>query len=65
LLHRFEQLHGTDMARLREHLAAGECDAAHAVAHNLKGIAGLLGAKRITLLASELVQPSFVLSVLT
>lgn len=54
LLDRFVQLHGEDMMRLREHLAKGESDAAHVVAHNLKGIAGLIGARNVASLASEI-----------
>ncbi|OHC69030.1 MAG: hypothetical protein A2045_04020 [Rhodocyclales bacterium GWA2_65_20] len=51
----FVTLHAQDMARLREQLAAGGHDAAHVVAHNLKGIAGLIGARRIAALADEIV----------
>jgi len=56
LLKRFLTQHGQDMRRLREHLAAGEHDAAHVVAHNLKGIAGLVGARTVAALAGEIVQ---------
>jgi len=56
LLGRFVKLHGRDMAQLREHLAADEHDAAAVVAHNLKGIAGLIGARRIAALAGDIVQ---------
>lgn len=55
LLQKFVVLHSQDIALLREHLAAGEHYAAHAIAHNLKGIAGLIGAKRIEFFASEIV----------
>jgi HPt (histidine-containing phosphotransfer) domain-containing protein len=55
LLQKFVAMHGQDVALLREHLAAGEHYAAHAIAHNLKGIAGLIGARRIELIASEIV----------
>lgn len=56
LLNKFVKMHGQDISLLREHLAAGEFYAAHAIAHNLKGIAGLIGARRIESLASEMVQ---------
>lgn len=56
LLDKFVKLHGQDISLLREHLAAGEHYAAHAIAHNLKGIAGLIGAKRVESLATEMVQ---------
>ena len=56
LLNKFVKLHGQDISLLREHLAAGEFYAAHAIAHNLKGIAGLIGARNIESLASEMVQ---------
>ena len=52
----FVTLHGQDMTRLREHLAGGEHDAAHVVAHNLHGIAGLMGARHVAALASGIVQ---------
>ena len=56
LLDKFVKLHGQDISLLREHLAAGENYAAHAIAHNLKGIAGLIGARQVESLASEMVQ---------
>ncbi|OIR16336.1 autoinducer 2 sensor kinase/phosphatase LuxQ [mine drainage metagenome] len=56
LLIKFVKLHGQDISLLREHLAAGEFYAAHAIAHNLKGIAGLIGARRVESLADEMVQ---------
>jgi len=56
LLGRFVTMHGDDMTKLGAHLAAGEHDAAHAVAHNLKGISGLLGVQRVESLATEIVQ---------
>ena len=55
LLQKFVVLHGQDISLLREHLAAGEHYAAQAIAHNLKGISGLIGAKRIELLAADIV----------
>ena len=54
-LKRFVQAHGQDMELIRTHLANGDRDAAHVVAHNLKGIAGLLGAQQISTLVSEIV----------
>jgi HPt (histidine-containing phosphotransfer) domain-containing protein len=56
LLNRFLAQHSQDMPQLRKHLAAGERDAAHGIAHKLKGIAGLIGARRILSLASEIAQ---------
>lgn len=54
LLDKFVKMHGRDITLLQEHLAAGEYFAAHTMAHNLKGIAGLIGAKQIESLATEL-----------
>ncbi|MGE5472378.1 MAG: response regulator [Bacteroidota bacterium] len=56
LLCRFVDLHGEDMAQLSTLIAAGDRDAAHGIVHQLKGIAGLLGARRIEPLATELVK---------
>ena len=56
LLDRFVEQHGRDMALLRRHLAAGEDAAAHKLAHNLKGISGLIGARQIERLSTELLQ---------
>ena len=55
LLDKFVTLHGRDMTLLREHLAVGDHSAARSLAHNLKGISGLIGAKQVELLATELV----------
>jgi len=55
LLQKFVVSHSQDISLLREHLAAGEHFAAHAIAHNLKGTAGLIGAKRIESLCAEIV----------
>jgi two-component system sensor histidine kinase/response regulator len=55
LLHRFVEMHGGDMTLVREHVAAGEHHAAEGVAHRLKGIAGLIGAKQVEALSTELV----------
>lgn len=54
LLNRFVKGQGQEIAQLREHLAAGDKEAAHVIAHNLKGIAGLVGATRIAGLASDI-----------
>lgn len=54
LLHRFADMHGADMARLRAHMTAGEHEEARTVAHNLKGIAGLLGARHVAAHASDI-----------
>ena len=50
----FIETHCQDMARLSEHLAAGNEEATEVIAHQLKGIAGLIGAKRIASLAGEI-----------
>lgn len=55
LLH-FVQLHAHDMARFRAHLLTGERDAALGVVHQLVGIAGLIGAQRISSLATQIHQ---------
>ena len=44
------------MTRLQGHLAVFDAHAAEVLAHNLKGIAGLLGAKRIASIAHDIVQ---------
>lgn len=54
LLDKFVKLHGRDMVQLRAYLAAGDHSAARSLAHNLKGISGLIGAKQVELLATEL-----------
>nr|WP_242508778.1 PAS domain-containing protein [Rhodocyclus purpureus] len=56
MLQRFSTEKREDIGRLRAHLAAGANEAARALAHDLKGIAGLLGARRIATLADELAQ---------
>ncbi len=56
LLDRFVKLHVNDMAQMRDHLAAGDRHAAEAIVHKLKGIAGLIGAREVESLATELVQ---------
>jgi len=53
-LNRFVKLHSRDMAQLREHVVSGEHHAAHAIAHNIRGIAGVIGARRMASLATEL-----------
>lgn len=55
-LERFVRLHGNDMARLREHLDSGECDLACDVARNVRGIAQLIGARRVALRTAELLR---------
>ncbi len=55
LLNRFLKMHGQDMARLREYLSSGQHNAAEVVVHSLKGIADLIGARRVALLANEIV----------
>lgn len=55
LLQRFIKLHRQDFDQLRQYLAGADRDAAHSVVHQMKGIAGLLGAVRIEALATEIV----------
>ncbi|HEX8962251.1 MAG TPA: response regulator [Rhodocyclaceae bacterium] len=55
LLHRFATLHGQDMRRLEEHLAHGRHEDARKLAHDLKGIAGLVGARALAQLANDIV----------
>jgi PAS domain S-box-containing protein len=53
---RFATGHAEDMSRLCMHLASGKREAARGLAHNLKGMAGLIGATRIALLAGAIEQ---------
>jgi PAS domain S-box-containing protein len=53
---RFATGHGEDMSLLCRHLAAGDREAARGLAHNLKGIAALIGATRIASLAGDIEQ---------
>lgn len=55
-MERFVRLHGNDMARLRRHFLAGECELACCLAGNMKDIAQLIGARRIAKLANELMR---------
>ncbi|MEF8697842.1 MAG: ATP-binding protein [Candidatus Accumulibacter sp. UW26] len=55
-LNRFVALHAEDMLQLRAHLQAGRRTEAIGVAHNLVGIASLIGAHHVASLASEIVQ---------
>ena len=54
LLQRYADMHEGDMARLRQHLAAGDGDATRRVLHQLMGSSGFIGAKRIAALAAEI-----------
>jgi CheY-like chemotaxis protein/HPt (histidine-containing phosphotransfer) domain-containing protein len=54
LLNRFAQLHGRDMARLRECLSIGDSEAAQHISHQLIGIAGLIGAGPVAALAKQI-----------
>ena len=54
LLRRYVDLHQEDMARLRQHLASGEAEAARRIVHQLHGSSGFVGAKRIAALVSEI-----------
>ena len=56
LLDKFVKVHGRDIALLREYLESEEHYAAQAIAHNLKGNAGLIGARQIELIATEMEQ---------
>jgi two-component system sensor histidine kinase/response regulator len=46
--------HGEDMTRLRERMAAGDCDEARRIAHTLKGTSANLGATDVQALAAAL-----------
>ena len=48
-------MHQDDLKDLRRCLTSGDRDGAHAIAHRLKGIAGLIGAWRVESLAGEFV----------
>ncbi len=52
----FAKMYGNSMTALRAHLQAGDHGAAQAVAHDLKGIAGLMGLDRIASLAHRIEQ---------
>ena len=54
LLDRFIQTNSHDVAWLCRHLATGEHEAALALVHSLKGVAGFVGARRIATLAGEI-----------
>jgi two-component system sensor histidine kinase/response regulator len=54
LLRRFATEHGEDMTHLRAYVASGDPKRAEMVAHNLKGVAGNLGATEVQRLATEL-----------
>jgi two-component system, sensor histidine kinase and response regulator len=55
-LRRFLSLHGQDMTQLRRLVTAGDREAAHILAHQLKGIAGMIGAWQVASLANEIGQ---------
>ena len=54
LLRQFAENHQGDLQTMRDRLAAGDRDSARAIAHNLKGAAGMLGATSAQRLAAEL-----------
>jgi HPt (histidine-containing phosphotransfer) domain-containing protein len=54
LLRLYLDSHQTDMAWLRERLAAGEREEARRIAHSLKGASGALGAVAVQALSAEL-----------
>ena len=54
LLERFVRTNKADVQRIVQHLEAGDVLAARTLAHNVKGIAALVGAQRIAQLASDL-----------
>ncbi|MBK5914721.1 PAS domain-containing protein [Rhodocyclus purpureus] len=56
LLEKFVDNNSDAMLRLRAHLAAGDRTAALALAHDLQGIAGFIGARRVAALANEIGQ---------
>jgi two-component system sensor histidine kinase/response regulator len=56
LLSRFIAMHGNDIPTLRSHLTAGAREAAHEITHKLRGISGLIGARCMADLATELAQ---------
>jgi two-component system sensor histidine kinase/response regulator len=55
-LHRFVSVHADDIGQLRQHLDAGRRSEALLIAHNLAGIASLIGARELASLASDLVR---------
>ena len=54
LLHAFAEAHGQDMQRVQDLLAEGNIRAARLLAHNLKGLAGTLGAREVAERAGQL-----------
>ena len=54
LLQKFADSHGQDAVQLRQHLAAGEQEAARQIAHGLKGVAGTLGILAVQRLATTI-----------
>jgi two-component system sensor histidine kinase/response regulator len=54
LLARIVATRASDVARLREALAAHDADTARALAHNLKGVAATMGATTLSRLAANL-----------
>jgi len=54
LLRLFATSHGADMALVGEQAAAGQFDDARRLAHNLKGVAAMLGARRLADQAARL-----------
>ena len=54
LLRRYLDTHEGDMARLGACLAAGDREGARSIAHQLKGVSGLIGAARVAALAGDI-----------
>jgi len=54
LLRRYAVEHASDMAKLRERLAAGDLPEVRRLAHSLKGVSGNLGATQVQQRAAEL-----------
>ncbi|HTY98193.1 MAG TPA: Hpt domain-containing protein, partial [Rhodocyclaceae bacterium] len=54
LLDRFLKEQGHTMAEIRRHISAGEREEAMRLAHDLKGVAGLVGAKAVSAAAARL-----------
>jgi two-component system sensor histidine kinase/response regulator len=53
-LGKFIKTHQPELIRLREHLSVGDHKAASVLAHNMTGIAGLIGARGVKSFASEI-----------
>jgi two-component system sensor histidine kinase/response regulator len=54
LLKRYVTMHGNDMKQIKNHLDANDRKTAQEVAHNLKGVSGMVGARQMAKLANDL-----------